>query len=276
MSSMRITDEAGWASCSVPGLMLLALEDRGKQGLISRELRLFACGCVRQIGKFIEDGRSWQAVDVAERYADGNASEDELKAAYHAAELVEPSIRQRIGGQATEEWWLLSIPDWHLEGRLLNAASAASRCADIRIMSSNVDPELVYPGDWHSAASVALYAYKSSASHDRLASEEAAFLATGEENVMYEDGWQADLVRCVFRSPFRHIDADKLDVEPWIRDIAEAIYSLRAFDRMPILGRELEASGYVNSDLVAHCVQSSVHARGCWALDMARGLGRER
>jgi hypothetical protein len=56
--------------------------------------------------------------------------------------------------------------------------------------------------------------------------------------------------------------------------MAEAIYARRAFDTMPALGIELEARGCPNSELVAHCVESSVHSRGCWALDIARGLTR--
>lgn len=286
MSSLRITNGAGWVSCKVPRLMLLALEDRGKQGLISRELRLFACACVRHIGEFIEDERSWQAVDLAERYADGNASQDELKAAYRAAELAERSIRQRIkkinsaaqvgvGDQDTEEWRLLSIDDWHPEGRMLNAALAAIRCADNRVITSNVDPESNYCGDWHIARAAALYAYMSSASRDSLESQEAAFLAQNDDYLMYEDGWQADLVRCVFGNPFRHIASDTLEMEPRVRDLAKSIYSLRAFHKMPVLGKELEISGCVDSSLVDHCNHDYIHARGCWALDMSRGLSRD-
>jgi len=76
--------------------MFLDFEDRGKQGLISRELRLFACTCCRHISNLITDERSWQAVNIAERYADGNASRDELKAAHDSVELAVESIQQRI------------------------------------------------------------------------------------------------------------------------------------------------------------------------------------
>src|SRR5580693_4814465 len=96
MSSMRSKDETRWASCQIPRLMFLDLKDRGEQGLISRELRLFACACCKYVTEFLDDDRSSQAVDVAERYADGNASRDELDAAYNAAALAERSIKQRI------------------------------------------------------------------------------------------------------------------------------------------------------------------------------------
>jgi hypothetical protein len=286
MSSMSSKDAGGWESCQVPRLMFLDLEDRGKQGLISRELRLFACACCKHADQFMDDGRSLQAVDVAERYADGDASRDELKAAYDAARLVERSIAQRIkqinsaaeadvGGQDTDEWRLFNIDDWHPEGRRRNAALAASLCADTKVITSRADPALKYCGDMLIARATALFAYQAGASRDRLELMEAGFLSDDDDYLMYEDAWQADLVRCVFRNPFRPIAADELDVEPRVRDMAESLYRLRAFDRMPVLGKELEVSGCVDHDLVSHCINAHVHARGCWALDMARGFKRD-
>ena len=285
MSSMRSKDEAAWASCEVPRLMFLTFEDRGNQGLISRELRLFACACCRHIAALITHERSSRAVDVAERYADGNANWDELNAAYDSATLAERSIKQRIkqinsaapasvGDQDTEPWRFFSIDDWHPEGRRLNAAWAASHCAYILVLSSNRNPELKYCGAWRVARAIALHAHMAAASRDRLESMQAAFLADDPEYLTYEDHWQADLLRCVFRNPFRPLAADTLDVDPRIRDMAESIYRLRAFDRMPALGKTLDMSGCVDPDLVAHCLSAHDHARGCWAIDVIRGFKR--
>jgi hypothetical protein len=282
---MSSNDEAGWVSCQVPRFMLLDLEERGKQGLISRELRLFACACCRHIKESINDERSWLAVEIAEQYADGTASRNQLRAAYDAARLavrstwqrikqIDAAANARVGAQDTVGRGLLSIDDWHPEGRRLNAALAAKLCADSKIITSSVDPELKYCGDWLIARAAALYAFKAGASRDRLESMKAAFLSEGAGYLIYEDGWQADLVRCVFRNPFRPIAAAKLDVKPRIGDTAESIYRLRAFDSLPLLGKELEVIGCVDSDLVSHCINAHVHTRGCWALDMARGFKR--
>ena len=279
------SNEAEWALCEVPRSMLLDFEDRGNQGLISRELRLFACACCRRIVSLMPDERSSQAVDVAERYADGNASRDELNAAYAAATLAETSTLQRIkeinsaapasaGDQDTEEWRLFKIDDWHPEGRRLNAACAARSCANVVVMSSPRNPELKYSGDLRVARSAALYAHLAGASRDSLESMEAAFLAKDPEYLTYEDRWQADLLRCVFRNPSRPLAPLSMDVGTRIRDMAESIYKLRAFDRMPALGKELNIGGGVDPALVTHCVNSSVHARGCWAIDVVRGFKR--
>ena len=50
-----------------------------------REIRLFAVWCARQVQHLLKDQRSIDALDVAERYALGQATEDELDAARDAA-----------------------------------------------------------------------------------------------------------------------------------------------------------------------------------------------
>jgi len=50
-----------------------------------RELRLYAVWCARQVQHLLKDQRSLDALDVAERYANGQATEAELKDAAEAA-----------------------------------------------------------------------------------------------------------------------------------------------------------------------------------------------
>jgi len=53
--------------------------------LTERELRLFAVYCARSVQHLLTDPRSIKAIDVAERYANGEATEEELEAAQDVA-----------------------------------------------------------------------------------------------------------------------------------------------------------------------------------------------
>lgn len=50
-----------------------------------REIRLYAVWCARQVQHLMTDPRSIAALDVAERHANGQATDDELAAAWAAA-----------------------------------------------------------------------------------------------------------------------------------------------------------------------------------------------
>jgi len=51
----------------------------------AKEWRLFAVWCASQVKHLMTDGRSLEALNVAERYANGQATDEELRAARDAA-----------------------------------------------------------------------------------------------------------------------------------------------------------------------------------------------
>ena len=85
-------NEQDWLSCTDPTPMLRFLEE----GRVSeRKGRLLACAACRQIWRLLPDPRSRQAVVVAERYADGQASAVELaQVRTHALKVASPAAQQ--------------------------------------------------------------------------------------------------------------------------------------------------------------------------------------
>src|SRR5690348_7393422 len=81
--SERMT-EAQWLASADPHRMLDFLPGKASE----RKLRLFLCSCLRRVWPLLTDARSRAAVEVMERFADGDASEQERRAAQEAAQAV--------------------------------------------------------------------------------------------------------------------------------------------------------------------------------------------
>jgi hypothetical protein len=80
--------EQQWLACGDPERMLAWLGDRFDE----RDARLFAAACCRRLGALLPDEAGRQAVEVAERRADGLASAQEWNAARAA---VRRAVQQR-------------------------------------------------------------------------------------------------------------------------------------------------------------------------------------
>src|SRR3954466_5351635 len=84
--------EDEWAGSTDLDWALDQLLRRGTVG--PRKLRLFACGAVRRAWAELEDSRSRTAVEVSERFADGEAADAEREAAAQEADIVAVTIQR--------------------------------------------------------------------------------------------------------------------------------------------------------------------------------------
>src|SRR5262249_18808779 len=69
--------EARWLQSKLPEKLLPILE-RNVRNVSERKLRLFACACCAQQWSYFKDAQDRAAVEIAERYADGQATLSEL------------------------------------------------------------------------------------------------------------------------------------------------------------------------------------------------------
>jgi hypothetical protein len=134
--------EAEWLTCDDPQKMLEFLRDGGKAS--DRKLRLFGCVCCRAIWELLTDERSREGVMVAERYADGQASTDQLAEAhliayaahdnedfadYWAAAWIAPAVSLRASLGTAEEALKAATPN----------AAASARKIQVDMLRDIVD-----------------------------------------------------------------------------------------------------------------------------------------
>lgn len=114
----------------------------------SREWRLFAVWCARQVQPLMKDKRSIDALDVAERYAHGQATKEELATARAAAALLSVSAAAETGAEtaagtaAAATWPTAWEAAWAAATRIRDASRAAQRTAFIQLVTTGKLPPL--------------------------------------------------------------------------------------------------------------------------------------
>jgi hypothetical protein len=235
--------EQQWLECMHPGTMLEFLLGKASD----RKLRLFAVACCRRIWHLLPDERSRKGVEVAERYADGQAGDDELKVAAAAA-WAAASYQHAAANSWTEAG--RDAPPWiddEYGGSYHSRSAAAAEAAG---EATWADDE--YGGSYHAG---------------RLTYQ--VWYAVGEAPSEYVA--QCRLLRDIAGNPFRSASLDAAWLswgDSTIRKLAQAIYSDRAFDRLPILADALEEAGCTHPDILEHCRGPGPHVRGCFVVDL--------
>lgn len=106
-----------------------------------KEWRLFAVWCARQVQHLTEDRRSLDALDIVERYANGEATDQELKAARAAAREVTGKVS---GAAAWAAAWAVT---WTCEVEAAKGVIQAAReavCAAARGATNMMAEEVAW------------------------------------------------------------------------------------------------------------------------------------
>jgi hypothetical protein len=222
--------EAEWLTGGDPEAMLNLLFGAG----LERKLRLFACACVRRVWPSVRDRRCRIALQVAERFVDGQATGEELQVAYHAA--VEAT--RRFGGA------------------LHPAEFAARDAAGIHPYAAARD-----------AARGAIHAVHAGTWTPRDPGDYDALIA----DLVAARQDQCSILRDLVGNPFRPPAAIDPGWVRWNGDtvakLAEAMYAARNFGDLPVLADALEEAGCQERLILAHCRGREEHFRGCWVVD---------
>jgi hypothetical protein len=208
-----------------------------------RKFRLFACSCYYRLAPLLPDTLACATVEIAERFADGLATGEELGEA-HAR------LREVI--DALEGPWGRSRGD---ERRKLYPKYAAVALA-LQVTRPEAQKAAYY-------AAANAYVDLAAIVNPGVASSDRAFLATQRK----EERAQADLLRCIFGPiPFGR-QAEPSWRTPVVLSLARPIYDDRDFADLPILADALEESQCDDAELLGHLRGPGPHARGCFALD---------
>ena len=201
-----------------------------------RKRRLLACAFARRVLFLIPDERYQLAVEVAERYADGMATEAEMRATRRSMNKAWKDRRFTEAGNHAATAVLATLNREAVGAVHAWEAAAAARAA------------LARP-DW-----------------DRGRDEEiGSQCALGRDvfgnpfrPVTLDPAWQTPTIVGLAQATYEH------------RSLPEGTLE---HARLAVLADALEDVGCQDADILAHCRQPGGHTRGCWVVDLL--LGKE-
>ncbi|HEY7153886.1 MAG TPA: hypothetical protein VH575_07985 [Gemmataceae bacterium] len=251
--------ESEWRECVDPWRMLADLGERAG----ARKKRLFACACVRRIRPLLADKRLRQALRLAERFADEQATPEQMRRALLLVSLLREELREREKRKGGWKALARRAAAQAVEGLLPVQGPHLERPRDVRDA-----PDVVTATRLARTAARAAEAQREKRrgrvspvppeSPRRLRSLEAA-----------------DLLREIFGNPFRAVPVDPFWLthnENAAAKLARSIYDQRHFHDLPLLADALTEAGCEDAVILAHCRAPTKHVLGCWVIDTLLGM----
>jgi hypothetical protein len=241
-------NEAKWLECEQPDEMLAFARGQAALGLRAlaaalvgrepayratrRQIRLFCCACCRRLWPLLDEARRW-AVEVTERFVDGQALAQDMAAAH--ARVVEALTRMTSN----------------------DAAFHAARAVEALLI-------------WGSRTRTR-WAAERSQNQVLYSAGHALAAGSGLEAEQAAQCWLLrEVLGNPFR-PVSLTPEVRAWGEQTVVRVALAIHQERDFERMPILADALEEAGCAEERIISHCRSGREHVRGCWALELCLG-----
>jgi hypothetical protein len=226
--------EQEWLACADPWPMLNSIAPTADQPR-DRKYLLLACACCRRLWHLLADERFREAVEFAERFADGRESEE----AYNVLDLrLCTLLREQFGDSydtmTTEGFAAESVVDL-----LAQTPPVAADCAMRRV------PYLMEREGKDRAYELA-----------NQCSLLREIFGNPFRPLTLNNSWLTPTVTSLAQGIYdeRQLPSGHLDNQ-----------------RMGILADALEENGCDNTDILNHCRQPGEHVRGCWVLDLLLG-----
>lgn len=216
----------------------------------NRRRRLFACACCRRVWNMLHQRVSAQViVELAEAFADGQASEAELRAAHEHYDFSD--LQAQLVGRVTTQTQL-SLLTLHSLAAVQDLTSPNVSVLQLVLNTSKRFSDDYIPSPQHNEGT------------------------GGGGSVDYDTTElfiKENLLRDILGNPFRPVTFEPVWRTQNTVGIATKMYDERNFDAMPILADALEDSGCDNEEILRHCREPGIHVRGCWVVDLV--LGKE-
>lgn len=226
----QIKNESDWINCTDPSALLKYIRPNASR----RKLRLFAVGCCRRVQHLVID-EAKDAINLAERYADGE---------------VEESVRRITRGNAYMFDWV-HPPAFPYE-EIAHARGCAKQSVCFVLARKGIE----------AALNSSYYALFAATQYSRNIGIESDLADQTEQK------YQCDILRDIFRNPFRELAFDPLWRTPEVINLAMSIYKNQSYECMPELREALMSAGCGEEAIIQHCQKDVLHVRGCWLIDL--------
>jgi hypothetical protein len=284
--------ERQWLAATDPAEMVDWLRDSGK--LSERKARLFAVACCKCVWPPLMNERGARAVEVAERYADGGATEADLRRAHNGFHAWVYMLRE------AESWWGQRVLEFM---HRLGAAFSDHWAYDFP--ATPCDLAVIATASRTAVAGARIVAREAVQVPEGFSGDQTAAEAARASVV-------CDLLRHHFGNPFRPSRLLDSSLLSWngvvIRHLAQAAYDYPAAPmtgrpqeqvvrrgprrprrqargapepsgppgemdpvRLAVLADALEEGGCADAEVVAHLRAPGPHVRGCWVVDHLLG-----